>query len=107
MHLTVFRAVDGDLQAQDVSVPATKRTADAALRALGLSATVTIANGSANVALSSATDAEVLSTALLVTPEAERTEILAGYPGASAIEILYEPHNQFIPRIQWRYETAS
>jgi thiamine biosynthesis lipoprotein len=58
-----------------------------------------------SVAAPSAIDAEVLSTALLVTPEAERTEILVGYPGASAIEIVYEPHNQFSPRIQWRYET--
>jgi FAD:protein FMN transferase len=58
-----------------------------------------------SVAAPSAVDAEVLSTALLVTPEAERTEILAGYPGASAIEIVYHPHNQFTPSIQWRYET--
>jgi len=58
-----------------------------------------------SVAAPSAIDAEVLSTALLVTPENDRTEILSGYPGASAIEIVYEPHKQFTPRIQWRYET--
>ncbi len=58
-----------------------------------------------SVAAPSAIDAEVLSTALLVTPEAERAEILAGYPGTSAVEILYEPRNQFTPRIQWRYDT--
>jgi thiamine biosynthesis lipoprotein len=58
-----------------------------------------------SVAAPSAIDAEVLSTALLVTPETERVEILSGYPGASAIEVVYEPHNQFAPRIQWRYET--
>jgi len=58
-----------------------------------------------SVAAPSAIDTEVLSTALLVTPEAERAEILAGYPGTSAVEILYEPRSQFTPRIQWRYDT--
>jgi len=58
-----------------------------------------------SIAAPNAIDAEVLSTALLVTPEAERAEILAGYPGAPAIEIVYEPHNPFTPRIQWRYDT--
>jgi FAD:protein FMN transferase len=53
----------------------------------------------------SAIDAEVLSTALLVTPEIERAEILSGYPGASAIEITYESSDNFAPRAQWRYET--
>jgi FAD:protein FMN transferase len=57
-----------------------------------------------SVAAPSAIDAEVLSTALLVTPETERAEILSSYPGASGIEILYEPQNNFAPRIQWRYE---
>ena len=59
-----------------------------------------------SVAAPSAIDAEVLSTALLVTPETERAEILTAYPDASALEIVYEPHNAFAPRIQWRYETA-
>jgi thiamine biosynthesis lipoprotein len=58
-----------------------------------------------SVAAPSAVDAEVLSTALLVTAEAERAAILSGYPGVSGIEIVYEPHNNFAPRIQWRYET--
>lgn len=58
-----------------------------------------------SVSAPSAIDAEVLSTALLVTPETERAEILSGYAGMSAIEIVYEPHNRFEPRIQWRYET--
>jgi thiamine biosynthesis lipoprotein len=53
----------------------------------------------------SAIDAEVLSTALLVTPEMERAEILSVYPGASAIEIIYESRDNLAPRIQWRYET--
>ncbi len=60
-----------------------------------------------SVAAPSAIDAEVLSTALLVTPEAERAEILAGYPGTSATEIVYDPQNQFTPRIEWQYDTAA
>jgi len=58
-----------------------------------------------SVAAPNAADAEVLSTALLVTPETDRAEILSSYPGVSGIEIVYEPHNNFSPRIQWRYET--
>jgi FAD:protein FMN transferase len=51
----------------------------------------------------SAADAEVLSTALLVTPVEERAEILAGYAGASAVEVVYEQrHNHFVPNIAWR-----
>jgi thiamine biosynthesis lipoprotein len=52
----------------------------------------------------SATDAEILSTALLVTPEAERAGILSSYPDVSAIEIIYEPGDNSAPRIQWKYE---
>ena len=34
---------------------------------------------------------------------AERAEILAGYAGASAVEIVYEErHNRFVPNITWR-----
>jgi thiamine biosynthesis lipoprotein len=58
-----------------------------------------------SIAAPNAADAEVLSTALLVMSETERAEILSGYPGVSGIEIVYEPHNNFAPRIQWRYET--
>jgi len=58
-----------------------------------------------SVTAPSAIDAEVLSTALLVIPEVERADILAGYPGAAAIEMVYERHNNFMPRVQWKYET--
>lgn len=59
-----------------------------------------------SVASPNAADAEVLSTALLVTPEAEREEILRSYPNVSAVEIVYESGGKdFAPRIQWRYET--
>ena len=59
-----------------------------------------------SVASPNAADAEVLSTALLVTPEAGRAEILRSYPNVSAIEIVYDSSGEgFTPRIQWRYET--
>jgi thiamine biosynthesis lipoprotein len=59
-----------------------------------------------SVASPSATEAEVLSTALLVTPESERAEILSSYSGVSAIEIVYDSNgSDFTPRTQWRYET--
>jgi hypothetical protein len=82
MHLTVFKAVDGVLQAEDVSVPTTKATAGAALRALGLPATVTIANGSANVDLASATDIEVAEIVYTLTqfPTVTRVDV-AGHSG--------------------------
>lgn len=41
-----------------------------------------------SVACASATDAEVLSTALLVTPCAERARILNNYPGAEGVEFV-------------------
>lgn len=59
-----------------------------------------------SVASPNAADAEVLSTALLVTAEADRAEILKSYPNVSAIEVVYDSRgNDFAPRIQWRYET--
>ena len=59
-----------------------------------------------SVTVPNAADAEVLSTALLVTAEADRAEILKTYPNVSAIEFVYESRgNDFAPRIQWRYET--
>jgi len=58
-----------------------------------------------SVASPSAMEAEVLSTALLVTPERERAALLSGFSRISAVEIVYQPHEgDFIPRIQWQYE---
>lgn len=57
-----------------------------------------------SVASPSATEAEVLSTALLVTPEHDRTALLSGFSAISAVEIAYHPSEQdFGARIQWRY----
>lgn len=58
-----------------------------------------------SVASPSATEAEVLSTALLVTPEPERAALLSCFSLVSAVEIVYQPHEgDFIPRIDWCYE---
>jgi thiamine biosynthesis lipoprotein len=46
-----------------------------------------------SVACPSAVDAEVLSTALLVTPASERTGVLQNYPEIRAVEIVYECEN--------------
>jgi Immunoglobulin-like domain of bacterial spore germination len=65
MALTVFRVEGGRLRPVTVRVPRTRAVAAAALGALGLSASVSIAGGTATVDLPSATDeqtAEVVYT---------------------------------------------
>lgn len=57
-----------------------------------------------SVASPTATEAEVLSTALLVTPERDRAALLSGFSAISAVEIAYHPSEQdFGARIQWEY----
>ena len=52
----------------------------------------------------SATDAEVLSTALLVTPESKRAALLAQFSSVSATEIVYHPcERDHQACIQWQY----
>ena len=59
---------------------------------------------SMSVASPSGMDSEVLSTALLVTPERERAAILSGFSGVSAVEIVYDSSAAgFVPRIEWQY----
>jgi hypothetical protein len=53
--LTVFRAAHGLLQAHSVQVPRTTAVAEASVRALDLDGSVTIADGTARVALPKAT----------------------------------------------------
>lgn len=58
-----------------------------------------------SVASPSATEAEVLSTALLVTPDQERGALLSRFSALEAVEIVYHPNEgNFIPSIHWRYE---
>ena len=51
MSLTVFDVIDGSLRARTARVPETRAVAAASLGALGVDAPVTIADGTANVAL--------------------------------------------------------
>jgi thiamine biosynthesis lipoprotein len=54
----------------------------------------------------SAVAAEVLSTALLAVPRAERAPLLAAYPHVSAVEIIYEPQNgTWAGRVDWQHES--
>ncbi len=58
-----------------------------------------------SVASPSGIEAEVLSTALLVTPEHKRARLLSEFPAASAIEFAYQlSKNDFVPVMQWRYD---
>lgn len=57
-----------------------------------------------SVASSSGIEAEVLSTALLVTPKRDRVGILSGFPTVSAVEIVYYLNaGRFAPRIEWKF----
>lgn len=62
-----------------------------------------------SVAAPTATQAEVFSTALLVTPIEARAAILATLPNIQAIEIVYHSHeaekqSQFTPTIVWTHQ---
>jgi len=57
-----------------------------------------------SVASPSAIESEVLSTALLITPERDRAGLLSGFPTVSAVEIVYDSNTgQFVPRIEWKH----
>jgi FAD:protein FMN transferase len=57
-----------------------------------------------SVACSSAVDAEVLSTALLVVPVAERATLLTNYLGAQAVEVVYESDDEaWRGRLAWQH----
>jgi thiamine biosynthesis lipoprotein len=59
-----------------------------------------------SVAAPAATEAEVLSTALTVTPLQDREKILANFPNVqSAIEIVY--NNEFTPHTNWTHGPKS
>jgi len=57
-----------------------------------------------SVAARSAIDAEVLSTALLLTPLHQREALLARFSLLDAVEIVYHSiAGEFLPRIDWKY----
>lgn len=49
-------------------------------------------------------EAEILSTALLVTPEQDRAAIISGFSGISALEVTYHRFEEnLVPCVQWQY----
>ncbi len=58
-----------------------------------------------SVSSASAVEAEVLSTALLAAPVEERAPLLAGYPGVTAVEVVYAPRDGTTEtHVCWRHE---
>ena len=59
-----------------------------------------------SVVCPSAVDTEVLSTALLVVPLAQRADLLKHYPGTQAVEIVYEPDTHgWTGKMKWHHES--
>jgi immunoglobulin-like protein involved in spore germination len=77
MALTVYRLSNGVLSAETVEVPSTQAVAGAALKALGIDATVTISNGTATVDLPGATDDQIEEVVFTLTqfPTVQRVAI--------------------------------
>jgi hypothetical protein len=77
MHLTVFAMRSGNLQALDVRVPLTTATASASLKALGIVANVTIADGTATVDLPDATPQQIAEIVYTLTqyPTVRRVDV--------------------------------
>lgn len=82
MALTVYRVAGGKLAPTVVHVPRTQAVATAALRALGISAPLTIASGTASLSLPDATDDEVAEIVYTLTqfPTVQRVDV-AGRTG--------------------------
>ncbi len=82
MHLTIFRVTGGMLGAEDVVVPKTEGVAGAALRALGLDASVAISGGTATVVAPNATDQQVAEIVYTLTQFASVQRVdVAGHTG--------------------------
>lgn len=92
-ELTVFRVLGGQLQAQAVTVPQTQAVADAALHALGVSASVQIANGTATVDLAQAAPEQVAEIVFTLTQfSSVRRVDVAGRTGLTRDDLAaYEP----------------
>jgi hypothetical protein len=67
MRLTIFPVVDGRLTVRAATVPRTQAVARAALDALGISAPVEVADGTATVSLDDATPAQIASIVYTLT----------------------------------------
>jgi hypothetical protein len=77
MSLTIFRVVDGQLRAETVHVPRSRAVAQAALGALGVTAPVTIAAGTARVAIEHLRNEEVAAIVYTLTqfPSVRRVDV--------------------------------
>jgi hypothetical protein len=77
MSLTVFRVTHGQLSAESVQVPRTEATAGASLNALGIDASVAIADGTATVDLPDATAAQIAEVVYTLTqyPSVQRVDV--------------------------------
>jgi hypothetical protein len=95
MHLTVFTMKGGILVAKDVSVPQTEATASASLDALGLPASVTIADGTATVDLPDATADQVAEIVYTLTqyPTVQRVDV-GGRTGVTRADV-----DRYVPPI--------
>jgi hypothetical protein len=91
----VFQAQGGALHAQTVRVPHTEAVASAALRALGVAAPVSIANGTARVQLAEATPTEVAEIVYTLTQydSVQRVDV------ASRTGLTRAAVGQFVPPI--------
>ena len=88
MSLTVFDVIDGSLRARTARVPETRAVAAASLGALGVDAPVTIADGTANVALDEATPEQTAEIVYTLTqfPTIKRVDV-AGRSGLTRGDI--------------------
>ena len=95
MSLTVFEVVDGALHARTAHVQQTTAVAGAALGALGLDAPVTIAGGTATVALDSATPEQTAEIVYTLTqfPTVQRVDV-GGRTGLTRADVA-----SFVPPI--------
>jgi hypothetical protein len=93
--LTVFRVRGGALHAQTARVPQTRAVAAAALAALDLTATVTIADGTAQVGLDTASDEQIAEIVYTLTefPSVQRVDV-AGRTGLTRQDVA-----SFVPPI--------
>ncbi|HEY5295637.1 MAG TPA: Gmad2 immunoglobulin-like domain-containing protein [Gaiellaceae bacterium] len=92
-EVTVFRVHNGQLQAQAVDVTQTQAVAGAALHALGVSASVQIANGTATVDLAQAPAEQVAEIVFTLTQfsSVQRVDV-AGRTGLTRDDLAaYEP----------------
>lgn len=95
MALTVYRVVDGRLRPETVHVARTRAVAQAALDALGVTASVTIEGGRARVALENADDEQVASIVYTLTQfkSVQRVNV-AGQAGLTRADVA-----QYVPPI--------